>query len=280
MKIRYFTSLCMFVGLAVVLAGCFDDEPPMVDDTPTLGFADEGAESVTDGESSHPVEVQLIAPQQPEDVQAAFEVDDEETTAQEGTHYSFDGEASDGTVTVPAGESHGEIDVNIDYDNLEPGESEVLVLELTEGLSESVEIAENFRTHEITIEALSAAVETDSDALDFGEVDAEGLISAGEDSTQTLTITNNGSRASTVDGFALDGEGEAQFDYDAEEEYELDPGDETEIEVTFAPQEEGEFEAELVFTWDMGPEEPEGEEGAVELTGATSGADDGEDDDE
>ncbi|NQU05250.1 MAG: choice-of-anchor D domain-containing protein, partial [Calditrichaeota bacterium] len=98
-------------------------------------------------------------------------------------------------------------------------------------------------------------IAVEPEALNFGEVITSRTVE------EILTISNGGSADLTVTGISIDGDG---FSVDFEDEFVIEPEDSCELVVSFAPEEEGDYEGTLTITSD----DPDEGELEVHLSGA------------
>jgi hypothetical protein len=141
------------IASSLTLAGCFDEFGGAYDGPLQLEFAQVGgaySTAVANGAGPVALQVNLIGPQQDQDLTVSYAIDQENTTAVEGENYSVpDG----GSFTIPAGQSFGQAAIQVlQDDDLAPGTAVNIVMEL-QGSSSGPEVipAENLKTFTIQV---------------------------------------------------------------------------------------------------------------------------------
>ena len=150
-RYAYFIYVALIVS-SITLTGCFDEFGGAYDGPLQLEFEQVGgtySTAVANGAGPVSLQVNLIGPQQDQDLTASYAIDEENTTAVEGTHYSVpDG----GSFTIPAGESFGQAVIQVLQDSgLAPGESVNIVMQLQGSSNSELVPAENFRTFTVQV---------------------------------------------------------------------------------------------------------------------------------
>ena len=114
------------------------DGPSLVEFPLAETTVDEGAGATT-------IRTQLVGPHEATDLNVTFEVD-EASTAVAGTHYTL---TTNGSFTIPANSSFGDIELTIADGTLASDESVTLIINLTGG---DLIPSENYKTHTLTID--------------------------------------------------------------------------------------------------------------------------------
>ena len=144
---KYLKYFLVFAGLALMLSSCEEEEKIWTGFQ--VGFERATANlmipkdvtTTQDGE----FKVSLIAVPQKNDVTVTFEIDTENSTAIEGTHFTM----SSNSITIPAGESFGVFTVTaLNSGFTFGGEFKILELKITES---TADVAVNYSTTSITI---------------------------------------------------------------------------------------------------------------------------------
>lgn len=149
--------LLVTVALSLLAVGCFEDREQMFEErvlewepldssTNSLSTTVDLEADQTENETVT-LRMQYAGEQQPEDLTGTFQVH-EDTDATEGEHFEV---LSENEVSIPANSSFSEeIDIEILADNIENGETHVVVLEITD--EGDIPPMDNYKEFHITIE--------------------------------------------------------------------------------------------------------------------------------
>ena len=209
---RHVPLVAGLLGLALLLAGCFDENRPTIDEDLLQFEANTSAEvertvsfSADEEAQDEDITIQLSGATQDTDVEAAVTVS-EETTAEEGTQF----ELLDESVTIPAGEHFADLGVRIYPENIDLGSSVDIVPRLT-GDSD-LDVMENYSAYTLTVErvdnTIAGLAESDfstlASALEEGDL-VEPLRDLDREFT-TFAPTNDAFEALNTDALFADSE--------------------------------------------------------------------------
>ncbi|MBN2731254.1 MAG: DUF4843 domain-containing protein [Balneolaceae bacterium] len=156
MKNSILVKIVTVIVASLFLSGClndlFEQENKRFQDNPKIEFRPLNQvvsdADVDDFDPSEPLKVQLIGEQRSSDLSVSFVVDEENSTAEAGTHYNL---VTSSPITLPANASvTGPIEIEVIENSVPDGEVVELVLILQD--ADGVEAAENLKTYTLTIE--------------------------------------------------------------------------------------------------------------------------------
>lgn len=156
MKNSILVKIVTVIVASLFLSGClndlFEQENKRFQDNPKIEFRPLNQvvsdSDVDDFDPSEPLKVQLIGEQRSSDLSVSFVVDEENSTAEAGTHYNL---VTSSPITLPANSSvTGPIEIEVIENSVPDGEVMELVLVLQD--ADGVEAAENLKTYTLTIE--------------------------------------------------------------------------------------------------------------------------------
>lgn len=156
MKNSILVKIVTVIVASLFLSGClndlFEQENKRFQDNPKIEFRPLNQvvsdADVDDFDPSEPLKVQLIGEQRSSDLSVSFVVDEENSTAEAGTHYNL---VTSSPITLPANSSvTGPIEIEVIENSVPDGEVVELVLVLQD--ADGVEAAENLKTYTLTIE--------------------------------------------------------------------------------------------------------------------------------